>query len=98
MRGMLRPLWKLHGIGQPGGGLHPDCSNAIHMLVKVLSDVCAEGIEDDIYPFPSGELGGRYKVAVAGHKDDLIYLSLERHGSDVQPDPHVDTLLNGIQE
>ena len=50
-------------------------------------------IDQYLHPFAPRELHRRHKVAVARHQNDCVDLLLEGHAGDVQPDPHIHSLL-----
>jgi hypothetical protein len=63
------------------------------MLVETCRDGLPHRVEDEVNPFPPCHFCSRNEVGVSGYQHDLIHLSLEREGGNINAYAHINPLL-----
>jgi hypothetical protein len=66
------------------------------MLVQGCGNRLPHGVKNKINAFPPGEFGGRHKISITRHQDDLVRLPFVRQCGNIQADSHVYAFLHDV--
>lgn len=68
----------------------------VGVLVHQVLNILAQANKDELQSLSAGQFHCRNEIAVTGYEYNDLYLPFECKGRNIQPYPHIDTLLLNI--